>query len=598
MLRQKIFLFIILFFTVFFATAGYSQEAVTKLKEYGIDDLDSVKMSYRHEGGHSITNYVWVEIQGDGRATCAFKYINSPEEIRQRRLEKTFIEDLIKLYAKLDFFKFKFERVTESFVYDAGDNTLTYQFKDKKRDITYAAIKTKAKGRLAVPATLEGKFLCDLQSMYWKIILQEEYLYTLKDYRKMNLGVLANELSSLDADIREKRVLNPEEFLPIIMEIISHEDLRKVIGQYAAGALEEASGVSLPGDWWDCERWLKWWEENKDKYNVSNSPFTLENIHDYKEYDPYSGKTNLKVEVDLEVNKEGEYRLNSFLLGATVKDESGEEISVYDGKDAYLSKGRQKITFSFDGQRIFESKFSSYKFYLNTTDFEKTITLSTPYNYQEFRQRKVQVIDKDKDFSEIAAGLVALAGFITEQYSPKVEEVKLDEIFGEGIASSDYFLYEVDTTVGLIPTQKYVAVAKDKTCAFIIQGNESFNDLILSLNFSSKQDNDYIKITQVFLEIMPRWNISPEILWQLPEPDKTWGSGGSTFKEWFNRHEDYQFHPPQVKRAGEAIEAEYYTWEDNAGILKKQHFQLNNNGTIIEYKVEELGERIGNYVII
>ncbi len=268
MLRQKIFLFVILFFTAFFTTAGCSQEAVIKLKEYGIDNLDQVKMSYRSEGGHSSFTYIQVEVQGDGNTTCVFEPCCGKQEQRatQIHLDKSIIKDFIRQHAKLDFFEFDFGSITESFVYDAPEKTLSFQFKDRKRAINYAAIKTKAKGRLAIPINKPAEELLQLQKMYWRIINQEIYLDRFGNYQKLSRGDLAEDFSFFGALVHNGETLDAKKFVPIIMEIISQKELRDSIGQYAADVLEKITGEKPPGDWWDCEKWLKWWDKNKNIY--------------------------------------------------------------------------------------------------------------------------------------------------------------------------------------------------------------------------------------------------------------------------------------------------------------------------------------------
>jgi hypothetical protein len=242
------------------------KEPGSKLNQYGIGEPDKVKMSYRLEGAHSPFTYVQVEVGGDGNASCSFQYRNLPEQVIRTQVDKPFIEEIIRLHAELDFFEFIPGEITEPFVIDLGQSTLFYQFKERSRAVSYASIKVKPKGRILIPATPKAELLFALQKMYWKVTDYAIYSYNLERYKDITFGELASLLTNIEADVKKDMVLKPERFLPTIMEIISQEDYRQSIGQYAAGLLEAITGQSPPGDWWDCQRWLSWWQENKAKY--------------------------------------------------------------------------------------------------------------------------------------------------------------------------------------------------------------------------------------------------------------------------------------------------------------------------------------------
>ena len=248
-----------------FATAA-------KPEEYGIDDVGQVKMSYRYEGGESPYSSVQVDIQGNREATCSFQYVGTNSaQTSNLLLKQSAIENFIREYAKLKFLDYDFKKITDSsdsehMIYDAGYNILSFQDKNHNMTVRYQVIKTRSVKDTSAAINEDALVLSRLQKLYWSIVSQKVYLYELKGYQKMDKGVLANLLSSLGADAVRKDILEPREFVPVIMEIISSKEMRDSIGQYAAGALEAIIGEKPTGDWWDCNKWLIWWEKNKNSY--------------------------------------------------------------------------------------------------------------------------------------------------------------------------------------------------------------------------------------------------------------------------------------------------------------------------------------------
>ena len=246
-----------------------------ELKEYGIDDLGSVRMSYKYEGGESLYGSAQVDIHGNGEAICSFQYLGTSSAHRSNfHLKQSAIENFIKEYAKLKFLDYDFKKITDSSdsqyrIYDAGYNTLSFQDKNRNKTVRYQSIKTREIQSTAslVPINEDASVLAHLQRMYGSIISQKEYLYKLKDYQTMDKGVLANLFSSLEAQAGDKEILDAKEFVPVIMEIISSKEMCDSIGQYALGALEKITGEKPAGDCWDCNKWLAWWQKNKDSYD-------------------------------------------------------------------------------------------------------------------------------------------------------------------------------------------------------------------------------------------------------------------------------------------------------------------------------------------
>ena len=136
----------------------------------------------------------------------------------------------------------------------------------------------------------------------------------------------------------------------------------------------------------------------------------------------------------------------------------------------------------------------------------------------------------------------------------------MEELFGFKISSPQYKLYSylIHKMEGL--DQSYIAVAKDKSMAFFIEDDESFNDFILSLNLSIQDNKEIVNLAQAYLKIIPYWNFTREILWELPpwKEDKSWGSGTS-FRMWFLKHIKYSFYPPKVKKIEGGYSVECYS---------------------------------------
>jgi hypothetical protein len=264
-MRQKIFFFMFLMLIGSVATAA-------ELEEYDIDDVGQVKMSYRYEGVESPYRFAQVDISGSGEVVCSFQYSGTNfVETSNLQLQQSDLGSFIQEYAKLKFLDYDFKKITDSSdnehrIYDAGYNNLSFQDKNRNKKVSYQIIKTKSAEGVVVPINEDALVLSHLQKMYGSIISQKVYLYELKNYKNSDKGVLANLLSSIGADAGKRKIIAPKEFVPLIMEIIRSKEMRDSIGQYAAGTLEAIIGEKPAGDWWDCNKWLMWWEKNKNSY--------------------------------------------------------------------------------------------------------------------------------------------------------------------------------------------------------------------------------------------------------------------------------------------------------------------------------------------
>lgn len=244
------------------------------IDDYGATDKNNVKMSYSFEGGESPYCYARVEIRGTGEATWSFQYIGATSQPQNGtlKLSSQFIDTLIDKFRQVDFLKFSYKDITLSYpeVIDAGTTRIEFQYKENNRKIAFGVVKIDCSKGPCRPINTAAQRLQDISDMFWKVISQEEYLFQLSDYQKKDLGMLADLLSSIGADARDKRILNPDIFVPIMMEIISDEGFRKSVGQYALSALQDIVGrASPPGSEWDYEKWFKWWEVNKTKYETN-----------------------------------------------------------------------------------------------------------------------------------------------------------------------------------------------------------------------------------------------------------------------------------------------------------------------------------------
>lgn len=208
---------------------------------YVNENLENIRMSYRIEGAKSPYRYAEVNIVGDKAKTSFHLYPYEETEV-ERKLHEDIVKDFLKKYQEMDFFNIDVK--DDKLVEDAGITTISFQINGKNRTVSYTYT--------------DDKNIRELVSMYWKIISQESYLLQLKDYQKKDKGEVANTLSSLSADIREGRILDSSEFIPVLKEILSDEEQRESLGQYAVHCLEEISGEDYG---WDYNKWLKWIDE-------------------------------------------------------------------------------------------------------------------------------------------------------------------------------------------------------------------------------------------------------------------------------------------------------------------------------------------------
>lgn len=211
----------------------------------------------------------------------------------------------------------------------------------------------------------------------------------------------------------------------------------------------------------------------------------------------------------------------------------------------------------------------------------------------EQAEAKISIQDKGATFDKIVADLVKDS--LSPEYQ-KIEEVSPQEILGTKTGPCKYKLYSYLVPVTEELRTRYVAVAEDKSCAFFIADTESFNNFISSLNIFLKDDKELVQFAKVFLKMVPAYSGTSVILWEIPE---TVGSGQETaLKEWFNKHPEHKFHPPEINKIAVGYSVEYYSWADNGGSLKYQYFELKENGEILKYEEKALGEKIGPYVYI
>lgn len=205
-------------------------------------DEDNISISYRYEGGWS--PYVYTEVNITGNiAVISIKYWPSEEVVKQRILPEDFINDLISLYQKMDFFNMTINDNTN--VMDVGITTISFSFNEQNRTISYMLV--------------ENENLTELVSMYWKIISQEEYLYQLTDYQNKDNSTMVGLLSGLSADIRNNYILDTDEFIPIFKNMIEDIDHWDDYEYWVLDCLSEIRGEGFDGDF---DLALKWIEDN------------------------------------------------------------------------------------------------------------------------------------------------------------------------------------------------------------------------------------------------------------------------------------------------------------------------------------------------
>lgn len=205
-----------------------------------IENVENFRMSYRREGGYS-PGYEGVSIVGN-EAKISFDIYPNKQVVAERTLPADFVKTLVKKYQEMDFFNVD---VKSRLVLDAGRTTIYFQINGKSRTISYV--------------DTDNKKIKELVLMYSRIISQERYLLQFKDYQKKDKGEVASNLSGLSADIRDRRILDSSEFIPMLKDILSDEEQRESLGQYAIWCLEEISKKEYGRDY---NKWLEWIEEN------------------------------------------------------------------------------------------------------------------------------------------------------------------------------------------------------------------------------------------------------------------------------------------------------------------------------------------------
>jgi len=198
-------------------------------------------MSYSYAGGWSPYSYAEVNITGTN-AIVSLKMINSDDIIAERQLSDEFVNEMIGKYLEMDFFNMEIDDI---FVFDVGRTTISFEYNNMNRTITYIRV--------------ENENLTNITSMFWKIISQEEYLNYLEDYKNLDNSSLVGKLSGLSADIRNEKILDPDEFIPIFKEMILNEENRDTYGYWALDCLAEIRGEVFDGDF---DLALKWIGEN------------------------------------------------------------------------------------------------------------------------------------------------------------------------------------------------------------------------------------------------------------------------------------------------------------------------------------------------
>ena len=347
-----------------------------------------------------------------------------------------------------------------------------------------------------------------------------------------------------------------------------------------------SSGIALPN-------------EKASNGSFSKASFTGK-YTDYKVHDDATGKNDLKVDVEVKVNKEGKYTILGYLEG----------VNLFDSKEMYLDKGVHKVSLTCDGNRILRNKLKkliisdltliTYEPSREILDQLKNLPLST-FTYEDFRRTPISIKDKSTSFEEIVKSLgLSLLLSHHKKIEPKLEkeikEVSPEEIFEFKAISSQYKLFSYSAKArdeGL----HYIAVANDKSKAFPIKDKGSFNDYISSLSLSLKDDEKLIQVTQFFLGMKSNFGFG-SVRWPLRELPKPLKNTKYPIKKWFIDHPEYKFHPPKVKKDKECFSIEYYSWGAHAGVLTYQRFILRANGEIAEHEEILLGSWIGSYILI
>lgn len=211
-------------------------------KKNDVEELENdYFISYSYAGGWSPYSYAEVNITGTN-AIVSLKMINSDDIIAERQLSDEFVNELIEKYLEMDFFNMEIEDI---FVFDVGRTTISFEYNNMNRTITYIRV--------------ENENLTEITSMFWKIISQEEYLNYLRDYQNLDNSSLVGKLSGLSTDIRNEKILDPDEFIPIFKEMILNEENREIYGYWALDCLAEIRGEGFDSDF---DLALKWIEEN------------------------------------------------------------------------------------------------------------------------------------------------------------------------------------------------------------------------------------------------------------------------------------------------------------------------------------------------
>lgn len=213
-------------------------------------------------------------------------------------------------------------------------------------------------------------------------------------------------------------------------------------------------------------------------------------------------------------------------------------------------------------------------------------------NSQENIEGDINEKDKISDTEEVARNIFTQT-FGNRLYNNSVAPTTINEIFKINSSSSRFDIFKAIVAYSSlvpIPRSVFVVVDRFNLTGFYIKNITVFNKVVSTIDHINEKDN-FLNITISSLIILPHWNVNSEVMWSLPSDD-------SSFIDWFENNETYDFHPPIINTSISGYYVECFAWERNAGILRFHSFDINQQGEIINHTSIYLGERLGDYILI
>ncbi len=336
-------------------------------------------------------------------------------------------------------------------------------------------------------------------------------------------------------------------------------------------------------------------------------------IEHKKVFYPETGETQLHINFQVLVNKSGSYILD---IGF---GKPGTFMGFF--SNFKLSEGEQTIKGICYGDTIFERKIDlktvNPRLLVNKEGSgitQDTIKIELPYKYKEFKRKKAKP-DIKLSAQEIAyiigescaSDQARMTGVSKEtMLSPGNKALSLTKLaslsewFKKNTPQSNKYDLWISGSHFIEGNKaNFIALAKDKTEAFPVYDDESFNEYIKTLNLSIADEESVLSWAQFYL-LLSKYRSMYAVLNTIPE-DKDQNNQGKrhqSIQGWFASHPEVKFLKPTLYRKNKKLQFIIFSYQRLAGVLEKHEFILHPNGEIISYKNTKLATWVGNWYII